>query len=328
MSAHTDTSVSSTSKASKDFPLVSIVISNYNGKNYIRECLSSLRRLKYPRFEVIVVDCGSTDGAPDMVEKEFPEINLIRTVKMGIGEALNLGISIANGGIIASELNSDHVVDELWLDELVETLMSSDQIGIVGGKRYFYGSDRKLQSLGGRIDMVTGTNYAIGYNQTDSERFDVLSEVDYVPVATMKREVLDRIGLYDPDYYLYSEDVDICWRAKKAGFRIVCNPSAMYWHHGSAIIGRSSYRQQYYLVRSRIRFVIKNFPVHFMLTSLFRYMIIEPFLSLLMSVIHPSHASRIKATLDGIFYNLKHLNKTIQARHRERASSNKVIPST
>jgi len=93
--------------------LVSIIISNYNGKEHLRECLLSLMRLKYPDYEVLVVDAASTDGSPEMVEREFPNVRLLRKGKIGIGEAINCGIMVAKGDLIVFDLNNDDVVDEL-----------------------------------------------------------------------------------------------------------------------------------------------------------------------------------------------------------------------
>ena len=79
----------------QEAPMVSIIISNYNGKDHLHECLSSLMQLNYPRFEVIVVDAASTDNSREIIERDFPSVRLFSKGKIGIGEAVNCGISVA-----------------------------------------------------------------------------------------------------------------------------------------------------------------------------------------------------------------------------------------
>jgi len=174
--------------------LVSIIISNYNGKEHLRECLSSLMRLKYANYEVLVVDAASTDGSPEMVQRAFPEVKLIKKRKIGIGEAINFGIMAAKGDFIAFDLNNDDVVDENWLGSLVEVLDSSQDIGVVCGKRFSYNNKKILDSAGGKINFFTGETPIIGQNKVNSMEYDVQREVDYFGVILTKRGVLKKVG--------------------------------------------------------------------------------------------------------------------------------------
>lgn len=295
-------------------PLVSIVIPNYNGKNDLRNCLKSLRKLKYHEKEVIVVDSGSTDGSAQMVCEEFPKVRLIKTGKMGIGEANNVGIEAAKGDIIVFDLNSDDVVDEDWLTHLIKSIEVSPHIGIVCGKRLLKGYDRILDSAGASIHFFIGTVPAIGRGKRDSAHYNVMREVDYVAVPMVKREVFEKIGLCDPEYYLYYEETDFCIRAKKAGYKILYVPSAVFWHRRSTSIGKQNPRKHYYERRNRIRFILKNFPSPILiLPAMFHVSL----MTLLYTLYYFFKADfrYLQSEKNAIFWNYKNLRKTIQARY-------------
>lgn len=295
-------------------PYVSIVIPNYNARNELRSCLSSLRRLKYDDREIIVVDSGSEDGSAEMVSEEFPEVKVIRTEKMGLGEANNLGIKKATGELIVFDLNSDDVVDENWLSHLVKSFENSPDIGVACGKRFLKGQDGILDSAGARVHLITGTVPAIGRGKLDSPKFDVLKDVDYVPVPMVKREVFEKIGLCDTEYYLYYEETDFCLRAKKAGYRILYVPSAVLWHKRSATIGNSNPRKHYYERRNRIRFIVKNFPSSILIVPFTFHTI---FMTLAYGVYYclKNNGAYLRAEKDAVLWNLTNLRKTVSLRH-------------
>jgi hypothetical protein len=254
-------------------PLASIVISNFNGKDMLRECLNSLMNLNYPRFEVVVVDAGSTDGAPEMVQADFPSVRLVRREKIGIGEALNVGLSQSRGEVIVFDLNNDDAVSPDWLDHLVDALISSPDIGVVCGKRYLADTD-KLDSAGSKI--VLGVTLGRGHGKPDSGRYDSSVEVDYAPVLATRRDVLERVGPLDESYYIYGEDVDFSLRARKAGYKVVYVPEAIFRHMHSATIGEWTPARLRYLTRSRIRLIVKHYPLYQKLPLLLLHLSVIP----------------------------------------------------
>ena len=312
--------------------MVSIIISNYNGKEHLRECLSSLMRLKYPNYEVIVVDAGSTDGSGQMAERDFPNVILLKKGRIGIGEAINWGILRSRGEFIVFDLNNDDVVDENWLDPLVETLNSSQEIGIVCGKRYRHGTNKILDCAGGKINFLTGDTPVLGQGRKNSREYDTLKEVDYVPVIMTRREIINKIGLCDPEYFIYFEDTDFCIRAKRVGYKVIYVPSAIFWHKGSMTVGKFSYNNYYYLRRNQIRFVIKNFPAHFMVTALIYCLIFRTVTDSLIMIsplrktvnsLFPSIQGYTSSRSDSkcwtaqknaIFWNIRNLGSTVKAR--------------
>jgi GT2 family glycosyltransferase len=292
-------------------PLVSIVISNFNDRTNLKECLSSLRNLRYPNHETIVVDCGSSDGSIEMVSSEFPEVKLIKTKKMGLAEALNIGISHAKGDLFLLELNSDDVVHPNFLRELVNVLLSSKEIGLVCGKRLVYGTS-VIDSAGGKVNMLTGIAWSLGSGKSDSRKFDRLQEVDYAGVYLVKKEVLRTIGVFDPVYYIYFEDTDFCFRAKMLGFKMLYVPSAVLWHKGSSTMGFRSIRYHYFMRRNNYRFVLKNFPYRFLLTALIFQFLLS--ICLILFFATRSRIDLIASEIGAIRWNLSNLKSTLGVR--------------
>jgi GT2 family glycosyltransferase len=232
--------------------------------------------LNYPSFETIVVDSGSMDGSADMVEEEFPSVKLLRRRKCGIAEAINQGIASAKGEFLAFEVNSDDVVSKEWLHFLVKSLLSSSKIGIVGGKRFLLEEHGLLDSAGGKI--LLGVTYALGHGKRDSGKYSIGREVDYVPVIVTRKQVVDRIGRLDEGFDIYGEDVDFCLRARKAGYKVVYVPDAVFWHKRSAGVGVASTRRLYYLILSRVRLILKHYsPVKKIGLLLFHATVVSSF---------------------------------------------------
>ena len=175
------------------------------------------------------------------------------------------------------DLNNDDIVDRDWLWPQVRVLQSSSDVGIVCGKRFCYRSNRVLDSAGGTINYMTGDTPVLGQNQVDSREYNVQREVDYVGVILTRRDVLEVVGLCDPDYFIYHEDSDFCLRVKRAGYKVVYVPEAKLWHKGSSTVGKASYRGYYYISRNEIRFILKNFPLHNIVSSLGYFVVFRTF---------------------------------------------------
>ncbi len=256
----------------KASPLLSIVIVTWNVREDLRECLKSLEAEGMGAVEIIVVDNGSTDGTAEMVRREFPQVRLlINDSNFGYTKANNQGIRASQGKFILL-LNPDTVVLPGALEALVVCAQAHPEAGIIGPK--LLNPDGSLQrSARSFPDIGVGLfrNTLLGrlfpnnpfvrrYLLTDFN-YDEVREVDWVSGAAMlvRREVFERIGLLDERFWAYCEDVDLCWRAWQAGFKVLFCPHAVIVHK----IGRSS---DQWLVPSLIqhhksmwRFYLKNY---------------------------------------------------------------------
>lgn len=246
-------------------PKMSIVVLNWNGLQDTLACLGSLKVLNYGRSEILVVDNASTDGSVQELQKRYrmdPTIKIIRNqTNLGYAEGNNVGIryALSRGADYVLLLNNDTVVDRNLINDLMETARHDDRIGILSPKIYDYWKPDKVWFAGATIDWKTGESPHIGLGEMDHGQFNKVIEVDRLTGCAMmvKREVFEKIGLLDPDYFLYYEDVDFCVRAKRAGYKTVCVQSAKVWHKESSSTkaNQTSDLHLYYHIRNRLLFL-------------------------------------------------------------------------
>jgi len=181
----------------------------------------------------------------------------------GFAEGNNIGMRYALKALNPDYillLNNDTVVDKEFLGELVKVGERDEKIGIVGPKIYYYDFNSRIDIInfaGGKFSMWKGQPYHIGINEVDRRQYDKIKEVDYVEGSCLltRREVLDKIGLFDPSYFAYWEENDLCMRGSKAGYKSVYVPKSKIWHKVSS--SANSGMKIYYLTRNRFRFVKK-----------------------------------------------------------------------
>lgn len=253
-----------------NLPLVSLVIVNWNGRLYLEDCLKSLWALDYPDYEILLVDNGSTDDSVAFVQNTFPQVKIHRTRhNLGFAAGSDVGILLSKGKLVVL-LNPDVIVRPDWLRNLVEGMFADEAVGIGGGKAY-YPDGHTLQHAGGFIEapLAIGNHYGIG--EIDKGQFDRRREVDYVMGAAfgIKRSVLDQIGLLDVGYFLYYEETDLCFRAQRAGYRVLYIPDAVLIHVGAGTSSEGDYAYFRHYHTSRLRFLLKNYSVSQFLNETF-----------------------------------------------------------
>jgi len=252
-------------------PSVAIIILNWNNWPDTVECLESIARNDYPNYRIIVVDNGSRDDSVQQIRQRFPSIQLLETgMNLGFSGGVNLGIERAEGSDLLLLLNNDTLVAPDFLAALVTKMISDTRNGLVGGKIYFHdeagdeadareSGKRRIWSAGGGIRGFTKRTFQFGESQNDNGQFDREREVDFISGCCLlvKREVFETIGLLDPDYFMYYEDVDFCVRAKKAGFKVCYTPHSVIWHKVSKSSEKS--KRDFYRIRNAIIMMKKRF---------------------------------------------------------------------
>ncbi len=238
---------------------VSLIVLNWNGLHHLRRCLPSLLQQNYDGFDIVLVDNGSTDGSADYVASEYPGVRLLRAgSNLGYAGGMNLGIARTNADVVVL-LNDDIIAPSCWLRELMEGLLSDARIGVAGCKLY-YADGATLQHAGGFVSHPRATTGHYGYATHDEGLFDSQADVDYVTGAAMavRRTLLEEIGDLDRGYWFYYEDVDLCYRARDAGWRVVYLPRANLIHLESASIVRNSPSYLRAIHMGRLRFILKR----------------------------------------------------------------------
>jgi hypothetical protein len=299
--------------ASENYPLVSIVILNWNGLAYLEKCLQSLLYLTYPNYEVIVVDNGSSDGSPDVV-RSFQSVRLIvNNCNVGVAKANNIGIKAAKGDFIVL-LNNDVVVDPLWLSELMKTVMQSPKVGIASGVILQGKPSDILWEAGKRLDVFTGATWRIGYGSKLNKLGEV-QDIDFFSTcaALIRKDLVKKIGLIDEGYFIYGEDADWAFSARRAGYECRLVPSAVVWHEGFASTKKIPSKRFYWLNLSNFRLYFKQFPLEYLFSALIFQLIFVSFLQL---SLFGCPVTYMPLKLKAFILNVASLPKTVVERKR------------
>lgn len=212
---------------------VTIIILTWNGLAYTRRCLETLRaRTPRPAYEVVVVDNGSTDGTLEYL-KSLPWVRLIENGRnLGFVRGNNAALTRCEGDTDFLLLNNDTEIFQTdWLARLQECAYSSPEVGIVGAR--LRRPDGMLQHAGTYMPIETFWGQQIGACEKDINQFNADAEVEGVVFACvyLKREVYERVGPLDEDYFSYFEDSDYCLKAQRQGFKVVCCGGVTVLHH-------------------------------------------------------------------------------------------------
>jgi len=252
--------------------LVSVIILNYNGGEFIEECINSVLTQTCRDMEIIVVDNGSKDGSVKIIKEKFGDaVKLIENEdNRGFAQGNNIGIYSAKGTYIAL-LNNDAVADTNWLAELIiAARRSENNYGMWASKILFY-DNRRIIDTAGHLMYPDGLNRGRGKGEVDTGQYDKKEEVFFPSgcAALYSKAMLDQVGLFDPDFFAYGDDTDIGLRARIAGWKCMYLPTAIVYHRSSATAGRYSPLKAYLVERNRVWILIKYFPVRYILLSPF-----------------------------------------------------------
>ena len=238
---------------------VAVVILNYKLKNDTLESVYSVLQSDYSGIEVIVVDNNSADGLGDELKK-IKGVKFIQTgSNLGYTGGNNIGIKQAlnDGNDFVFILNPDATVAKDTIRNLLDVAEKLN--GDIVGPKILFNDKKTIWYAGGIIDRENVLGKHIGLDQLDKGQFDKVSETDFVTGAAIliRRQVFDRIGFFDERYFLYLEEVDFAFRAKKVGFKILYQPKAIVFHKNAQSTILGSPLQDYFISRNRLLFAFK-----------------------------------------------------------------------
>ncbi len=241
--------------------LTSIVIVNWNGLHLLQPCVAALRRQTEQRFETIVVDNASTDGSLEWLAEQ-PDIRVIpNSANQGFAPATNQGIRAGTTPFVAL-LNNDTEPDPQWLEISLKG-MDDPRVGSVTGVLLFAGHPDMVQSAGISMDRAAIAWDRFGGLPRTHPAVQQPAEIFGASggAALYRRAMLDNIGLLNERYFAYLEDVELAWRAQKAGWICRYEPHASVLHHTSATSGEGSPFKQQLLGRNKVWLVAQHAPV-------------------------------------------------------------------
>ncbi|MBI4098011.1 MAG: glycosyltransferase family 2 protein, partial [Candidatus Levybacteria bacterium] len=230
---------------------LTISVVNFNGGNYLILCLASLKKVKDEiEFDVYVIDNASTDGSIEKAKGKFPEFNyILNNENLGFGKAHNLVLKKAETPYVLT-LNPDTDVPPGVLSYMVKFMDENSEVGA---------SSPRVEKADGTLDIASHrgfpspwASFLYYFLKNDSlyhltnRPMNQVHEVDSIVGAFMliRKSVLDKVGYFDEDYFLYAEDIDLCYRIKKAGFKIMFVPKVKVTHAKGISSGIKKHSQE------------------------------------------------------------------------------------
>jgi len=262
---------------SNEWPFVSIIIVNLSGKKWLEKCFKSVLASDYPhdKFEIILVDNGSTDGSVELVKDLFMNDTRIKMIcnerNLGWSPANNQGMKLAKGAILVC-LSNDMEVDPRWLKEITLTMRNNSRVGVVQCNSLSMWDRRVSDSAMNYLDKF---GYAYGYAPAKEP-----TEVFFAEgmAFAVDREVIEEIGMLDDYYFMEYDDMDFSWRARLAGYKVFFVSSAKVYHVRGATVGTTYFQRLPNVtlyVRNHFVTLIKNYEFRSILKFLPVVMSIE-----------------------------------------------------
>ena len=241
---------------------ITILIVSHNARHFLPDCFDSLARQDYPKdfVKIIVVDNNSTDSTVGYIKNNFPRVKIVTNGKnLGFAAANNQGYYLAqkNKSDYLVLLNQDTIVARGWLTHMVKLAESDKKISAVQPKLLLYPDKDKINSLGNSIHYL-GFAFCNSYKAKDNLGITDYFDIPYASGAAclLKMSALEKTDLFDDKLFMYHEDVDLGWRLRLAGYRIVLDPQAVVYHKYN--YSKAKYKF-YYMDRNRFIVLLENY---------------------------------------------------------------------
>jgi len=242
---------------------VFVIIVNWNGKEDTLDCLRSLKDVAYPQWTIVVVDNASSDGSVETFRSKFPDIMILEqknNLRFAGGNNVGIKYAMEHGAEAVLLLNNDTTVHPDFLTHLAERLHDESSAGMVVPKIYYHRDKNRIWFAGGEISFWTGTMNHTGIREIDRGQHDKLRMIDYATgcCVLVRSSAIEKVGVLDDSYFIYTEDADWSMRVRKAGFTILYEPAAKIWHKLSVSAGGhlSSFKMRNKFV-SNMRFFVR-----------------------------------------------------------------------
>lgn len=305
----------------KKTPLVSVIIVNWNGGEVLRQCLKSLSKIDYPKWELVMVDNGSVDGSVEQIKKlKIKNKNYNLKLKI-FKNKTNLGFAVANNqgykkskGKYILLLNNDTKVTADFLSKLVGRMEKDNSIGVIQPKIFLMDNPGYLDNAGSFLTTI-GFLEHWGFARRDGREFTKEKEIFSAKGACMliRRDVIEKVGLFDEDFFSYFEESDFCWRVWLLGKRVIFYPEAEIYHKLGFTIRRLNVTSlNYHYYKNRISSLVKNLEVGSLLTILSLHLLIST--GLAFAFILTLKPSGIIMIFKGIAWNIVNLPQTLTKR--------------
>ncbi len=264
-------------------PRVAVIIVSYNGLPIVQECLPSVVQTKWDNLQIVFVDNHSSDDSAAWVNEQFSDIQVISNPDNWLfSRANNEAIRQIECDYVVL-LNNDVAVSDDWLAPLIMYAEASSRVAALQPKILQFKRREHFEyagACGGFLDRL-GYPLARGrifeHTEEDSGQYDTPAKIDWASGAALllRRSALDKVGLLDEFFGLHMEEIDLCWRLRRAGYEIGVVPESKVFHIGGATLARTSHRKLYYNIRNSILMLYKNLSPAQFRTVFFQRIILD-----------------------------------------------------
>lgn len=313
-----------------DPALVSIIIPHYNGSAMLSKCLESLQKTTYPNFKIILADNASEDNSVQMVSEDFPSVDVIRLdSNKGYAGGCNAGIVAAKKSDYVVLLNNDVLVDPEWLTIMVDVMESDNNIAAcqpkilsLKNKGYFDYSG----AAGGLMDKYAypfARGRIIATIEQDNGQYNDETSIFWASgtACILRNSALEKVGYLDEVFFAHMEEIDLCWRFRLSGYKIMVAPKSVIYHQSGATLSAEKFKKKYLNHRNSIIMMLKNYS-SWSLIKLFPMRIILETMALGYSLL-TLDLNRFSGLIAAFLWLLTHPIYLIRA--RKRAQSVRVI---
>ena len=242
----------------------------WNGRSFLEQFLPSVLQTTYPNAEIIVADNASTDGSAAFVAESFPSVKVIKLPEnKGFATGYNQALAQVEADYYVL-LNQDVEVEQEWLEPLVEAAERDATIAACQPKIRWQANKKMFEyagAAGGFIDQY-GYTFCRGrifqVLEEDVGQYDSASEIFWESGAAMfiRAELYHKLGGLDDDFFAHMEEIDLCWRLKNAGYKIMYVPDSIVYHVGGGSLPQGNPRKTYLNFRNNLFLLYKNLPQH------------------------------------------------------------------
>lgn len=239
----------------------SVIIPNWNGKHLLDDCLTSLKRQTFRDFEVIVVDNGSTDGSVEYLKDKYSWTKVVMLDKnYGFAKAINKGVLESIGEYVIF-LNNDTAVDKDWIRELIKCISKRKDAISINSKILNFFDHKKIDGVGIEINEV-GQARSIGWEQKDTGQYNREMEIFGATggASLFRKDIFLKVGMFDENYFMYSEEVDLAFRTHFLGYKSFYCPSAVVYHKHKASSKKKPQHLEYWQFKNMTQTIIKDYP--------------------------------------------------------------------
>lgn len=253
----------------KNFPEVAIIILTWNGKKLLQKFLPSVAEIDYPNYNIYIIDNNSSDDTETFIKQTFPEVKYVKFPKnYGFAKGNNEALKLLQDEELLLLLNNDVKVEPNLLTELTKYFQLNPDVGVAQPKILSYNEPNKFEYAGAAGGLIDKLAYPLcrgrilNKTEEDKDQYKTSKNIFWASGACLliRRNIVNKIGLFDEDFWAHMEEIDLCWRTQRLGYKIACVAETKVFHLGGGSLNYGNPKKLFLNYRNNLFMLIKNLP--------------------------------------------------------------------